>query len=110
MHPILTMNTRTVYQIDRAGVYQGETQADESPKEPGVWIMPALTVETPPPTDYPSDKWPRWNGSAWTLTGRPQVGTMTDTVAKLQDFLASNPDVAALLNAPTDQTASTAKS
>lgn len=94
------MNTKTVFQIDRAGMYQGETQADESPLEPGVWIMPALTVEPPPPTDYPADKWPRWNGSGWVLANRPVAAANdNDPVAKLTAFLDSNPDVAALLAA-----------
>lgn len=94
------MKTKIVYQIDRAGVYQGETQADASPLEPGVWIMPALTVETPPPTEYSSDKWPRWNGSTWELTSKPRQSAPAadaDPISKLQQFLAMNPDVAAML-------------
>lgn len=89
-----------VYQYDRAGLYQGETEADESPLEPGVWLMPARTTPVPPPTDVPEGRWPRWNGVAWELATQPTPAPAPDPVAKLQAFLNENPDVAALLSAP----------
>lgn len=90
---------KTVFQIDRSGLYVGETTADESPLEEGVYLMPALTVEAAPPTDWPVGKWPRWNGSGWTLaTVVPKPANDNDPVAKLQAFLQANPDVAELLN------------
>lgn len=87
------------YQYDRAGLYQGQTEADESPLEPGVYLLPARSTFTAPPMDIPDDRWPRWNGVAWDLVNRPQHPAVThdDPVAKLQQFLAANPDVAALL-------------
>lgn len=88
------------YQFDRAGLLQGIAVADESPLEPGVYLLPARCTLTPPPADVPDDKWPRWNGSAWSLMTRPQPGAPAgdnDPVAKLRDFLAANPDVAAIL-------------
>ena len=51
-----------VYQYSPAGLYQGETVADESPLEPGVWLMPARTTRVAPPSEYPEERWPRWNG------------------------------------------------
>lgn len=95
------MNTKTVYQIDRAGVYLGETVSDESPEEPGVWLMPAMTVETPPPATWPDDKWPRWNGSNWDLFGKPPKPAANDNnpLAKMLAFLDENPDVAEYLAA-----------
>lgn len=65
------MTTKTVFQIDRAGLYLGETVADVSPLEPGVWLMPAGTVESAPPDSWPEDKWPRWNGAAWDTVTKP---------------------------------------
>lgn len=93
------MNTKTVYQTDRAGMYCGDTVADESPLEPGVFLMPAGCVSKAPPKQWADDKWPRWNGAKWELVTKPQpqAANDNDPVAKLQAFLAANPDVAALL-------------
>lgn len=94
------------YQFDPAGLYAGTTEADESPLEPGVYLLPALCTLTPPPAEVPPGQWPRWNGNAWALATRREPAAQTamaeDPVAKLQAFLADNPDVAALLaTAPT---------
>lgn len=94
------MSTKTAYQYDRAGLFAGKTEADESPLEPGVFLLPARSTFTAPPESVPEDKWPRWNGRAWDLVNRPAPAAPAndnDPVAKLQAFLASNPDVAALL-------------
>lgn len=89
-----------VYHYNAAGLYQGETEADESPLEPGVYLMPARCTQTPPPADIPEGRWPRWNGVAWDLANKPRPAVV-DPVAKLQAFLAENPDVAALIEQPT---------
>lgn len=93
------MNTKKVYQLDRSGMYVGDTLADESPMEPGAYLIPARCVEPAPPTEWPSDKWPRWNGSEWTLTSKPVPAAVddSDAAAKLAAFLRENPDVAALV-------------
>ncbi|MNZ14600.1 hypothetical protein D3C78_315280 [compost metagenome] len=85
------------YQYDRAGLYQGDTEADESPLEPGVYILPARCTLTPPPAEVPEGRWPRWNGVAWELATQPTPAPELDPVAKLAAFLNENPDVAALL-------------
>lgn len=66
------MSTKTVYQTDAQGWYLGETVADESPLEPGTWLLPAGAVEPAPP-DPPEGKWPRWIDGAWTLDAPPAV-------------------------------------
>ena len=38
------MPSITVYQYDLAGLFQGTTEADESPLEPGVYHYPARTL------------------------------------------------------------------
>lgn len=86
------------FQFDNAGLYLGETVADESPLEPGVYLLPARATLVAPPASVPQDKWPRWNGVEWTLANKPKPPTEDDPVAKLAAFLASNPDVAAMLN------------
>jgi hypothetical protein len=93
---------KTAYQYDTAGMYAGETEADESPLEPGVYLLPARCTFVAPPADVPEGKWPRWVGSAWSLVNKPAPAAAandnTDPVAKLREFLNANPDVAALLS------------
>lgn len=43
------MSFKTVYQLDTNGFYTGPTQAQESPLEPGVFLIPAGCVEKIPP-------------------------------------------------------------
>ncbi|CAG2144384.1 hypothetical protein LMG31506_02994 [Cupriavidus yeoncheonensis] len=92
------MSTKTVYQLDVAGHFAGETLADESPLEPGVWLIPRGCIEIPPPNEWPEDKWPRWNGAEWQLVTKPQPAELPDPAEKLRAFLQANPDVAALVS------------
>lgn len=88
------------YQYDLAGLLIGATEADESPLEPGVYLLPARCTLTPPPESVPDDKWPRWNGVEWQLVTKPQAANDNeeiDPVEKLREFLNNNPDVAELL-------------
>lgn len=90
------MTTKTAYQFDISGMFLGETEADESPLEPGKYLLPARCTFVKPPIERPTGQWPRWNGGAWALATRPRP-VAEDPVAKLQAFLQENPDVAALL-------------
>ncbi|MDR2308856.1 MAG: hypothetical protein LBE53_16890 [Paucimonas sp.] len=58
--------TKTVYQTSPVGLFTGITEADESPLEPGVFLVPGGCVETPPPL-IPENKAAHWNGQAWSL-------------------------------------------
>lgn len=40
---------KQVVQLDDNGYYSGQTYADRSPLEPGVWLIPAGCVDTAPP-------------------------------------------------------------
>jgi hypothetical protein len=42
--------TKIVYQTDHNGYFVGQTQADESPLEPGVFLIPGGCVVDPPPS------------------------------------------------------------
>lgn len=93
------------YQTDSAGHYVGTVRAWASPLEPGVYHLPRGAVWTPPP-EPAAGQWPRWNGAAWELIPLPQLqgsaatASQLSPVEKLADFLAANPDVAALINPP----------
>ncbi|WP_017517031.1 phage tail protein [Pseudomonas nitroreducens] len=87
-----------VYQYDTAGLYAGQAEADESPLETGVYLLPARCTEVAPLEHWPDDKWPRFNGVAWELVNKPTPEAAADPVAKLSAFLQQNPDVAALLD------------
>ena len=90
------------YQYDRAGMFAGTTEADESPLEPGVFLLPARCTVAAPPNEWPDDQWPRWNGAAWQLVPRPAPAAKAvddDPAAKIRQFLEDNPEVAAYLAA-----------
>jgi hypothetical protein len=60
---------KTVSQLDAAGYFVGTTIADESPLEPGVYLIPAGAVDSLPPT-IPDGRLAKWNG-AWVLEDIP---------------------------------------
>lgn len=60
------MTVKTVYQTDHLGIYVGETTADASPLEPGVWLIPARCVEIEPPV-IPECQAALWDGERWQL-------------------------------------------
>ncbi len=90
------------FQLNRAGLYMTEVEKDESPLEPGIYHMPAGCIDTPPPAEWPEDKWPRWNGTEWQLVNRPTQQAEPSATEKLAAFLEANPDVAALVAPPAD--------
>lgn len=58
--------TKTVYQTNHLGLYVGPATADESPLEPGVFLMPGGCVDVVPP-EAPEGKIQHWNGKRWQL-------------------------------------------
>lgn len=60
------MNVKEVYQTDQSGFFVGVVAADESPLEPGVFLIPAGCVETPPP-ELPEGMAARWVNDKWVL-------------------------------------------
>jgi hypothetical protein len=61
---------KQVIQLDAAGYFVGLTTADESPLEPGVYLLPAGAVDALPPT-IPEGHRAKWNG-AWVFEEIPQ--------------------------------------
>lgn len=73
------MTEKIVYQTDHIGVYTGTAVADESPLEPGVFLLPAGCVEVAPPTIGPYQRG-RWDSVKWiveTAKGDPVDTTVT---------------------------------
>ncbi|MBH3406669.1 hypothetical protein I5P86_16535 [Pseudomonas glycinae] len=60
------MSEKIVYQTNHLGILVGTVTADESPLEPGVYMIPGGCVETAPPA-IPEHKAAWWNGKAWQL-------------------------------------------
>ena len=57
------MKTKTVCQLNDAGYFVGVVTADESPLEPGVFLIPAGCIEVPPPAGDAGDVH-RWDAEA----------------------------------------------
>jgi hypothetical protein len=55
------MTKKLVSQLNENGYFVGITEADESPLEPGVYLFPAGTVDTPAPST-PENKIAKWDG------------------------------------------------
>jgi len=65
------MERPIVYQCDALGYYVGINYADESPLEPGVWLIPGGCVEEAPPAVTPTTR-ARWLlGEGWILEPIP---------------------------------------
>lgn len=52
-------------------LYVSSCDADESPLEPGVFLLPAHSTATEPPT-CEDDFIPMWTGSEWTVVPKPE--------------------------------------
>lgn len=57
---------KTVYAYDDNGVYIGETSAEMSPRENGVWLIPANATEIKPPVAK-ENEWAVFEEGAWVL-------------------------------------------
>lgn len=55
---------KIVSQLDADGYFVGLTAADESPLEPGVYLIPAGAVDRAPPKTEPGKRYRPW-GTGW---------------------------------------------
>jgi len=96
---------KQVIQLDTAGYFVGFTTADESPLEPGVYLLPAGSVDAAPPTQT-EDHRAQWDGAIWQYapvvltpenpeTGVPEPLTPAQIVALYEQALDSHLDKAA---------------
>lgn len=66
------MTEKIVFQTDFDGVYVGLVAADESPLEPGVFLIPAGCVEVAPPVLAENQR-ARWLGEEWLVETRVEL-------------------------------------
>lgn len=92
------MATQTVYQTDPDGYYIGPAVADESPLEPGVFLIPYGAFKTPPPSAPSTGMEWRRVGDAWEEVAMREYAPPPTPQEKLAEFLRNNPDVQALIN------------
>lgn len=86
------------YQYDIHGMYIGSVEADESPLEPGVYLIPARSTLIAPP-EHNESQTPVWNGADWSLLDNPSAPVVTSTpLDRLVAFLEAHPDVLEFLN------------
>ena len=62
------------FQTNRDGYFVGTVEADESPLEPGVYLIPGGAVEIAPPSFGPGSA-ARWVNDAWQIVPEPQPET-----------------------------------
>ena len=65
------MKTYHYHPATRKYIYQDI--ADESPLEPGVFLLPAHATFVEPPQDVPADHYISWNGTGWEILKIPEV-------------------------------------
>lgn len=92
------MKTKTVWQLDASGYLIGKAVADESPLEPGVYLIPAGAVTTKPPHALTAKQEWRWLDGAWTAVDARPTPAPAPPELRLAEFLKANPDISALLS------------
>lgn len=60
------------------GLYLGESEADESPLEPGVFLIPAHATDIAPPDEFPAGSAPFFRGDVWQIDTAPQIDADED--------------------------------
>ncbi len=73
-----------IYHYDENGLQVGESDATESPMEPGVFLVPAFATDIPP-GNAPTGKRRKFNGAAWVNEAIPAPDTgPVKTLAELK--------------------------
>lgn len=75
------MNTKKVFSYDgKTGLYVGETVADESPLEPGVFLIPRHATEVEPPESVAAGFAPFWRSDRWVVEAVPDQDENNDGI------------------------------
>lgn len=77
------MTTKPVLQLDHNGYFIGSTVADESPLQPGVFLLPARCVDANAPS-VPSGKLAKWNGTGFDLEDVHDIPAYVPTLEELK--------------------------
>lgn len=100
-----------VIQLDEKGYFVGTTVAEESPLEPGVYLMPANTVDADVPS-IPDGSVAKWSGSGWVfeeiivdVEPEPEPIAEEVVVRGERDDLLQGSDWTQVADAPVDQAA-----
>lgn len=64
------MSEKIVSQLDAQGYFMGPVVADESPLEPGVFLLPGGAIDVEPPA-VQDGKVALWQGEAWAYVNPP---------------------------------------
>ncbi len=81
------MSFKTVYQLDEKGFYLGETNAQESPLEPGVFLMPGGCVDKAPPKckkglipkyNFTTEKWEKIEQELLVVDSRGVISVISE--------------------------------
>ncbi len=70
--------SRTCYLFDKDGYFFESYEAQESPREPGVFLTPKRSTDQKPPTT-PDGKRARWDGQEWSVEESPKPAVNTPT-------------------------------
>lgn len=61
---------KLVCQLNSSGVFVGMVQAQESPLEPGIYLIPGGAVDSPQP-EIPTNHYAQWNGAGFDILEIP---------------------------------------
>lgn len=95
-------NQKVVYQTNHELVLVGTGLADESPLEPGVWMIPGGCVELEPPTIPPGHR-ARYSSGTWIIEKLPAAAVEPEAPA--QPIAPLEQQVKSAVQAYMDQTA-----
>lgn len=82
---------KTVIQLDEIGYFAGVTQADQSPLEPDVYLMPRNTIDIDTPK-IPAGHRAKWSGSEWFFEPDLSDMSVTEPPQVLQTQVAEQGD------------------
>jgi hypothetical protein len=74
---------KIVSQLDEKGYFVGTTIADESPLEPGVFLIPGGAIDVEPPS-VPENKVARWN-NGWIFEEAPPDPELDNAALKITE-------------------------
>ena len=81
------MSIKKVYSYNESGVYMGTSDAQESPLEPGVYLMPKNSTDIEPPQYKETEEFLLFKDNAWTVHKVVPVGMYYNCNNPCEDIL-----------------------